>query len=73
VTNVGDGTAYGFPYKGYQTAIDDIGNHDEITGNTISGAGYTPAQTTQGGPYVVPIDTSSFATINPIIRNNHVH
>ncbi len=72
VTNMGDGTSSGFPYKGYQVGIDDIGNHDTITGNTISGAGYTPSRTTPGGPYVMPIDTTSFPTIDPTVRDNHI-
>jgi len=72
VTNVGDGTSSGFPYKGYQAGIDDIGNNDKIINNTISGAGYTPAQTTQGGPFVMPIDTSSFQTISPKVHANAI-
>jgi hypothetical protein len=72
VTNIGDGTSSGFPYKGYQAGIDDIGNHDTITFNTISGAGYVPSRTTQGGPFVTAIDTTSFATIHPIVHNNTI-
>jgi len=70
VSNVGDGTSSGFPYKGYQAGIDDIGNNDKIIHNTISGAGYTPAQTTPGGPFVMPIDTSSFSTTSPKVHAN---
>jgi hypothetical protein len=72
VTNVGDGTSSGFPYKGYQAGIDDIGNNDKIINNTISGTGYAPAQTTQGGPFVMPIDTSSFQTISPKVHANAI-
>ena len=73
LTNIGDGTSSGFPYKGYQAGIDDIGNHDTITENTISGAGYVPSRTTHGGPFVTAIDTTSFATIHPIVRDNDSH
>lgn len=73
VTNVGDGTSSGFPYKGYQAGIDDIGNHDTIDYNTISGAGYVPTQNTPGGPFVIAIDTTSFATIHPAIHDNNIH
>lgn len=72
LTNVGDGTSSGFPYKGYQVGIDDIGNHDTIDFNKISGAGYVPSKTTQGGPFVTAIDTTSFATIHPILHNNAI-
>lgn len=72
LTNVGDGASSGFPYKGYQAGIDDIGDHDTITFNTISGAGYVPARTTQGGPFVMAIDTTSFATLHPIIYDNDI-
>lgn len=71
VTNVGSGSCCGFPYTGYQAGIDDIGNHDVISANTISGAGYA-AQTTVGGPFVLPIDTTSFPTINPTLRENTI-
>jgi len=69
VTNVGSGFCCGFPYTGYQAGIDDIGNGDVINANVISGAGYA-AQTTVGGPFVLPIDTTSFPTINPTLREN---
>ncbi len=72
VTNVGDGTPFGFPHQGYQAGIDDIGNHDLIIDNTISGAGYAP-QTASPGPFVQPIDTTSFPTIDPIIHDNTIH
>ena len=70
ITNVGDGTASGFPYKGYQVGIDDIGNRDTIDHNKISGAGYVPTHTTKGGPFVTAIDTTSFATIHPDVYAN---
>lgn len=71
-TNVGDGTSSGFPHKGYQAGIDDIGNCDRITDNTISGAGYVPTQTANGGPFVTAIDTTSFPTIHPVVQGNHI-
>lgn len=70
VTNVGDGTPFGFPFKGYQVGVDDIGNNDKIIHNAISGVGYTPAQTTPGDPFVMPIDTSSFPTTSPKVHAN---
>jgi hypothetical protein len=73
VTNVGSGISFGFPYIGYQAGIDDIGTNDKIINNTISGIGYTPPQTTQGGPFVVPIDTISSPTNQPKVHANNIH
>jgi len=53
--------------RGYQAGIDDVGNSDEMTNNTISGAGYA----TQDHPaFVRPIDTTQ--AINPTVRNNRI-
>lgn len=71
VTNVGSGVCCGFPYNGYQAGIDDIGTNDKIINNTITGAGYA-ARTTVGGPFVLPIDTSSFPTNGPKVHANTV-
>ena len=63
VTNTtGDGS------RGYQAGIADVGNSDEITNNTISGAGY--AARNDGTALVIPIDTTS--AINPTVRNNRI-
>jgi hypothetical protein len=73
VTNKGSFTAAnGKTYTGYQAGIDDIGKNDLISHNTIAGIGYTPAQTTPGGPFVIPIDTISFPTNHPRVRWNRV-
>ena len=71
VTNVGYG-GQSFPYKGYQTAIDDVGNYDVIINNTISGAGYVPGRAVVNGPFVLPIDTVSLQTLHPIVHGNHI-
>lgn len=72
VTNQGVNVLNSQTYNGYQAGIDDIGNHDSITSNEISGAGYVPAQTTPPGPFVEPIDTTSFPTIHPIVHDNDI-
>jgi hypothetical protein len=73
VTNQSSFTAAnGDTYTGYQAGIDDIGNSDVISHNTITGIGYTPAQLTPGGVFVIPIDTISFPTTHPRIRGNRV-
>lgn len=72
VTNRGVNVLNSKTYNGYQAGIDDIGNHDSITGNTISGAGYVPAKTTPAGPFIEPIDTISFPTIHPIVHDNDI-
>jgi hypothetical protein len=70
VTNVGSGAVCcGFPYSGYQAGIEDVGNNDKLINNDISGAGYA-AQTTVGGPFVLPIDTTSSPTTNPKVHAN---
>ncbi|MGI9059420.1 MAG: hypothetical protein ACR2H5_12650 [Ktedonobacteraceae bacterium] len=73
VTNTSSYTdANGHIFTGYQAGIDDVGNNDLISHNTITGMGYTPAQTTPGGPFVIPIDTISFPTTHPRIRSNRI-
>jgi parallel beta-helix repeat protein len=63
VTNTsGDGA------RGYQAGIDDVGNGDEITNNTISGAGYAAQDDTNA--LVIPIDTTQ--AINATVRNNRI-
>jgi parallel beta helix pectate lyase-like protein len=54
--------------RGYQAGIDDVGNRDEITNNTISGAGYKARDDETA--LVVPIDTT-LAT-DPRVHNNHI-
>jgi len=54
--------------KGYQAGIDDVGNHDLIQNNTISGKGY--AKEDDSKAFVMAIDTTSFPTISPILQNN---
>jgi hypothetical protein len=73
ISNVGPETFNSTNYSGYQAGIDDIGNGDSIIGNSISGVGYTPAQTTANGPYIQPIDIYSFPTINPTVSGNTFH
>ena len=60
---------------GYQAGVSDVGNHDTINYNKISGLGYTPAQgspTTgclpSGTAVVLPVDTSGAA--NPNVHHN---
>jgi len=61
VTNTtGDGT------RGYQAGIVDIGNGDQISNNTISGAGYAPKD--DATAFVTPIDTSD--AVNPKLKKN---
>jgi hypothetical protein len=71
VTNVGSGVSLGFPYNGYQAGISDVGNDDSIVDNTIAGAGYH-THSTQGGPFVLPIDTTSSPTIDPHVHGNKI-
>jgi nitrous oxidase accessory protein NosD len=58
------------PLCGYQAGISDVGNHDAITGNKISGAGYATHPTcTVTAPYVTyPIDTTG--SIAPVVHGN---
>lgn len=73
VTNRSSFTASnGSTFNGYQAGIDDIGNNDLISHNTITGIGYTPAQTTPPGPFVIPIDTISFPTTHPRVLANRI-
>jgi hypothetical protein len=54
--------------RGYQAGVDDVGNGDEITNNTISGAGYAAQNTPT--VVVIPIDTTQ--AINFTVRNNRI-
>lgn len=58
-------------YDGYQAGIDDVGNSDQIIQNSILGPGYVP-ETRPGHEWTLPIDTLSFPTINPIIKDNTI-
>jgi len=72
VSNVGGPAVInGQTYYGYQAGIDDVGNNDTIAHNTIVGAGYK-SHTTPGGPFVLPIDTVSFPTIDPHVYDNTI-
>ncbi len=71
ITNV---SGFG-PGCGYQAGISDVGNHDTINRNDISGGGYTPAQgnpvtgcSPPGTAVVLPVDTSG--AINPNVHKN---
>ncbi|HEV2349871.1 MAG TPA: right-handed parallel beta-helix repeat-containing protein [Terriglobia bacterium] len=72
ITNVGSGVPFGFPYAGYQAGIDDVGTNDKVINNTIAGFGYTPAQTTGPGTYVIPIDTLTVPTNQAKVHANKV-
>lgn len=72
ITNMSSYTATSGTYPGYQAGIDDVGNNDLITRNTITGMGYTPAQMNPGSPFVIPIDTISFPTTHPRVRSNRI-
>jgi hypothetical protein len=74
ITNISGFSAS--PLCGYQAGVSDVGNHDSINANDISGVGYTPAQ---GDPVtgcspsgvaavVLPVDTSG--AINSRAHNN---
>ena len=63
------------PGCGYQAGISDVGNHDTINQNEISGIGYTPAQgdpikgcSPPGTAVVLPVDTSG--AIDPKVHKN---
>jgi hypothetical protein len=70
VTNRGPFPLGTVTYNGYQSGIQDVGDNDKILNNDISGAGYTPPQTTPPGPYVVPIDTTTFPTSKMKVHAN---
>jgi hypothetical protein len=60
---------------GYQAGVSDVGNHDTINQNEISGIGYTPAQgdpikgcSPPGTVVVLPVDTSG--AVNPKVHKN---
>lgn len=73
ITNQSSYTAAnGDTFKGYQAGIDDVGRNDLISHNTITGIGYTPAQTTPPGTFVITIDTISFPTHHPRVRCNRI-
>ncbi len=70
VTNQSPFTDYhGTLFNGYQAGIDEQGNSDTLKNNTISGTGYAPQQTPPQ-PFVLPIDTVSYPTINVDLNNN---
>jgi hypothetical protein len=63
------------PGCGYQAGVSNVGNHDTINTNDISGTGYTPAQgnpqsgcAPTGTVVVLPIDTSG--AVKPNVPNN---
>ena len=63
------------PRCGYQAGISELGNHDTINQNEISGVGYTPAQGSPitgcvppGTAVVLPVDTTG--AVNPNIHKN---
>jgi hypothetical protein len=64
------------PVVGYQAGISDIGNHDVICDNTISGAGYAPLDAASSLPkptapaFVRPIDVLSGPAIAPLVYGN---
>jgi hypothetical protein len=62
---------YGNAYAGYQAGIEDSGNSDTITHNTIasSGSAFGP-QVVPPGPFLAPIDIQNYPTSNPIIHAN---
>jgi hypothetical protein len=64
VTNV---SGFGSP-TGYQAGINEIGNGDDIHNNTISGPGYAPENNVTA--FVLPIDITSFPTLNVKSHNN---
>jgi hypothetical protein len=76
ISNSAVTNASGFgPGCGYQAGVSDVGNHDTINSNQISGRGYTPAQgdpvkgcSPPGTAVVLPIDTSG--AIDPNVHNN---
>ena len=58
---------------GYQAGVTDVGNHDVICENAISGAGYAPLgspQNTQPPAFVRPIDVVSGPAIAPQVFGN---
>jgi hypothetical protein len=63
------------PGCGYQAGVSDVGNHDTINQNEISGIGYTPAQgdpikgcSPPGTVVVLPVDTSG--AVNAKVHKN---
>ena len=62
---------YGNDYTGYQAGIQDSGNSDTITHNTIaSSSGAFGPQMTPPGPFLAPIDIQSYPTTSPLIHAN---
>ncbi len=59
------------PLCGYQAGVSDFGNHDVITNNEISGAGYGNHPTcTNANPYVTyKVDTTG--SVGAIVHGNH--
>src|SRR5579871_3124339 len=73
VTNQSSETLTQGTFPGYQAGIDDVGNQDIIEHNTIGGPGYTSTNTTDTTkPFVIPIDTISFPTIDPEVHDNKI-
>jgi hypothetical protein len=72
ITNTATETdQYGNAYAGYQAGIQDGGNSDTATHNTIasSGSAFGP-QVVPPGPFLAPIDIQSYPSTNPIIHAN---
>ena len=62
---------YGNRYAGYQAGIQDGGNSDTITHNTIaSSSGAFGPQVVPPGPFLAPIDIQSYPTTSPVIHAN---
>jgi hypothetical protein len=69
-------TGLGAADIGYQAGIADVGNHDVICDNAISGPGYAPLGATSSLPsgtppaFVRPIDTVSGPAVDPLVYGN---
>jgi hypothetical protein len=69
-------TGFGAADIGYQAGIADVGNHDVICDNAISGVGYAPLGATTSLPtgtppaFVRPIDTVSGPAVDPLVYGN---
>jgi len=66
----------GTPAVGFQAGVSDVGNHDEICGNAIGGAGYAPLGATSSLPhppapaFVRPVDIVTGPAIDPLTFGN---
>ena len=64
------------PAIGYQAGVTDVGNHDVVCLNAVSGAGYAPrdASSTLPNPpapaFVRPVDVVSGPAIRPSVFGN---